>query len=197
MLNRLAIAIVLAWGYPALAADPAPADTAPAPEAEEKAQSMTVTSDYVHGWKKFPQVLERRVDAPGQLNIKAQPGRVTVIYFLSSHCLPCQRIMERYLRIVDRFRDLHTDFYYVFLNDTVKDATGFTKEYGLQNAARANLSSRKYREAFHAQTVPMIYVGDRHGWLATRYPMTYGNAERIGDAELDDLENLLLYLTSY
>jgi thiol-disulfide isomerase/thioredoxin len=107
--------------------------------------------------------------------------------FLASYCEPCQEMMESYLRLEKRYRRLNTDFVYVFAHDTKDDAEGYMKEFGLRHGILANFDALK---AFHNPKLPTIYVGDRHGWLMTRF-------EESSAADLAKLDTYLRDLTAF
>jgi hypothetical protein len=52
------------------------------------------------------------------------------------------------------------------------------------------LANHEILKAFHNPELPSIYVGDRHGWMLTRYL-------KAQTAELSKLDGVLKTLTSY
>jgi hypothetical protein len=169
----------------------------PKNESAAEARALKETSTYVHEWVKFPELTGRSLEGGGNITIGCALGKACVVFFLSTHSVHSQKIIERYKKLSDRFSPLHTDFYQVFVNDTVPDARAFHREFKLKNSVRAALNSEDLNLKFHAQTVPLIYVGDRYGWIVTRYPITTGDGQEINEDMLDDFENLLQHLNAF
>jgi len=90
-------------------------------------------------------------------------------------------------RLDKHYRQLNTDFIFVFSHDTPSDAANFVKDYGL---SRAYLADQDLLKTFGNPELPSIYVGDRHGWLADRYL----KADTLAAAKLD---RFLRYITAY
>jgi hypothetical protein len=166
-------------------------------ESTSEARALKETSTYVHEWVKFPELTGRNLEGGGDITIGCALGKACVVFFLSTHSVHSQKIIERYKKLSDRFSNLHTDFFQVFVNDTVPDARAFHREFKLRNSVRAALNSEDLNLKFHAQTVPLIYVGDRYGWIVTRYPITTGSGQEINEEMLDDFENLLQHLNAF
>ena len=61
------------------------------------------------------------------------------------------------------------------------------QEFGIKRALLANYDVLK---AYHNPDLPTIYVGDRHGWLATRYVKAKAQ-------DLEDLSRFLDLMTGY
>ncbi len=185
-----AVAAMLVSGA-AYAADPAPKADAAAPAAEGEApgdaESLEPSTVYVHRWIPLPAFTGSRLVGSGQRTVAPTPGRMTVILFLASWCEPCQQMMPDFQKIEKRYRRLDADFIYVFAHDTRDDAEGFMKEYGVTEGMLAN---HEILKAFHNPELPSIYVGDRHGWMLTRYL-------KAQTAELSKLDGVLKTLTSY
>ena len=150
-----------------------------------------VTHEYVHSWKALPSVPVRRLSQTGDDGddtVRARAGAMTVVVFLASWCEPCQQLMPDLARLEKRYSPrLSTDVYYVFSHDTVDDAVGFMKQYGIKTAYLANDA---LLTAYHDPELPTIVVADRHGWLTGRYP-------KAGSAEVAKLDEFLKVLTAY
>ncbi len=157
-------------------------------EAEAEPVASGPTDHYVHKWLAFPTVVGAALPAgDGQRTIGGQPGRMTVVIFLASWCEPCQQLLPRLRNLEKRYQHLAADFHYVFVHDTLDDAAGIMKEFGID---RAVLGNTEILKTFHNPDLPTIYVGDRHGWLMTRYV-------KAGPDAVDGLDELLKYLTAY
>lgn len=152
------------------------------------AKSLEPSTHYVHSWKSMPGFTATGLgDNQGPMSIEPRPGRALVVMFLASWCEPCQQLMASYQTIEKRYRRLNADFVYVFAHDTQDDAQGFMKEFGL---SRGILANHDVLKAYHNPELPTIYVGDRHGWLMTRFV-------KAGASEVQSLDGLLRNLTAY
>jgi thiol-disulfide isomerase/thioredoxin len=120
-------------------------------------------------------------------DIAARPGRALVLIFLASWCEPCQEIVGDMRRLEQRYQGLAVDFFYVFAHDTRDDAGGFLREHGMTQGFLAN---HDVLQEFHNPELPSVYVGDRDGWLLTRYL-------KVTRKDLDDLNGLLLKITAF
>ena len=124
---------------------------------------------YIHKWLKMPDIVGRAVgDRNEQFEYKPVRGRGTVVIFLSASCLPCQEQMENLRRIEARYNRLFTDFIYVFVNDSSKDALAFAKEYGIGESKLVH-GTFELLKAYKNPPLPSIYIGDRHGWIGSSY----------------------------
>ncbi len=124
------------------------------------------TDHYVHRWLAFPTVTALNLGRERAEEIKPVPGRVTILVFLASWCVPCQQQIREFKKIEDKYRDQYTDFVYIFAHDTESDARGFSKVYQL--GSNAMLASASVLEAFHQPELPSFYVSDRYKWLVMR-----------------------------
>lgn len=171
------------------AAAPAEKDAAPADaDAAAQAESREISNSYVHRWLPMPSfTAEGLGENAGPMSVAPRPGRMTVVLFLASYCEPCQQMMEDYLRLEKKYRRLSTDFVYVFAHDTKDDAQGYMKEFDMTRGVLANFDALK---AYHNPKLPTVYVGDRHGWLMTRFEEAKGQ-------DLARLDELLKRLTAF
>lgn len=143
---------------------------------------------YIHNWIPMPSFAAPVLPNQGeQLKITATPGRVLALVFLASWCEPCQERLPQILLLDKKYSRLHTDFVYVFAHDTPQDAEGFMREFKIPNAVLASYEALK---AFHNPELPSIYIGDRHGWLATRFL-------DAKPADIERLDHLLKYMNAY
>lgn len=150
--------------------------------------SLSDSKKYIHNWVGMPSFVAPSLPQPGeQITVAHRYGRVLVLIFIASWCEPCQELMPAIKTIVQRYENLNTDFVYVFAHDTPQDAEGFMKEYKLPSGVLASYEALK---AYHNPPLPSVYVGDRQGWLATRFLAT-----RLED--LDKLNEYLKYWTAY
>ncbi len=151
------------------------------------AEAPKASQGYVHHWIKMPPFAAASILGLDSQEVKSQPGRVLVLFFLASWCEPCQEIIGEVRRLEKRYQGLAADFVYVFAHDTRDDAAGFMREHGMNQGLLANHDLLK---EYHNPELPTVYVGDRDGFLLTRYI-------KVNSANLTDLNNLLLKLTAY
>jgi len=189
------IALVISLCFPFLAPTPAeaqekkkgiPMGRKPKVNAMvKKARGFEITNDYVHKWIKFPVAKGKSIKG-GMSTIKSVKGFVSVIYFVASWDVKSQEILAKLKKVENKYAHQNAKFYYIFTHDTYEDATAFAKEYGIENGL---IAGHEINKAFHHPNVPSIYVGDRHGWLSTRFLA-------IDSKEVDDLDNYLRLLTA-
>jgi thiol-disulfide isomerase/thioredoxin len=152
-------------------------------ETKDSKNGAPARSDrYVHRWVSFPAFQAKSLDRRESLTISPLEGRVTVLVFLASWCVPCQQQIREFKRIEEKFQDRFTDFIYIFAHDTETDARGFSNIHKLDR--KAMLASASVLEAFHQPDLPSYYVADRYKWLVMRRLNTQKQ-------DLADLENFL------
>ena len=156
--------------------------------AKEKAEALGPSDHYVHKWLKFPDFAGTALSGgEGSGQVGARPGRAIVVIFIASWCEPCQQLVPTLRNLEKRYQRLNTDFHFVFSHDTADDAAGFMKEFGINNAVLANHDILK---TFHNPDLPAIYVGDRSGWLATRFL-------KADQESVQKLDEFLKYISAY
>ena len=141
---------------------------------------FAISNHYVHNWVSMPSFTAKKVGSDLDYTFTPKRGEASVVVFLASWCLPCQRLIEDFKKLETAYRDRHTKFIYVFSGDTAKDARGFVEAYKLgDNTVIANID---LLAKYHQPELPSIYVGDRQTWLTLRYLST--TREDLG--KLDD-----------
>lgn len=144
-------------------------------------QQKKITTKYVNRWIPFPSFKARTLGGK-RIKVKAKKGEAIALIFISSWCLPCQKIIQRLKKLEMKYTDLHTRFIYVFAHDTNLDAKGFYRTYDIKGEAIiADISLMK---TFHQPDLPSIYLADRHNWLVWR----------ATDAKLKDINELDKFL---
>ena len=172
-----------------------PAKTHEEPATKEKTQppptdahgtaAVTVparTDRYVHHWLEFPSLRGLGLKNQEITEIKPKFGRVTVLVFLASWCLPCQQQIRSLRQLEEKYREHYTDFIFVFSHDTEADAKGFSRVYNLGD--NTLIASAEALEIFHQPELPSFYVADRYQWLILRRINTQ-------EADLKELDNFL------
>lgn len=184
----LVMTLALAFAGSAFGEEKAAGPTAGEGATANDAKALEPSDHYVHSWTAMPSFTATGLgDDQGPMSVGPRPGRALVVLFLASWCEPCQQLMADYQVLEKRYRRLGADFVYVFAHDTQDDAQGFMKEFGL---SRGILANHDVLKAYHNPELPTIYLGDRRGWLTTRYV-------KAGATEVERLDGLLRNLTAY
>lgn len=158
-------------------------DAGHAGEAKDSKNGAPTRADhYVHRWVAFPPFQATSLDRRENTKVTPQDGRVTVIVFLASWCVPCQQQIKEFKRIEEKYQSRFTDFVYIFAHDTESDARGFSSVYKL--GGNAMMASASVLEAFHQPELPTYYVADRYKWMVLRRINTQ-------KADLDALDRFL------
>lgn len=171
----------------ALAADPKPAPEGPKAERPEILQERFDT--YISDWLKMPALIGRSVsESQSDFSYKPIYGRATVVVFLASSCIACQEHMERIKRLEDRYSQLFTDFIYVFVSDSNKDAMDFAKEFKISDTNLVHANDELLM-LYKNPRLPSIFIGDRHGWIADFHM-------DVSAKEISLVENFLKLMTA-
>jgi hypothetical protein len=180
---------ILFWTLTALAEEP-PKKKGVA-KAEEKsamvkrAEGSNVTNDYVHRWIKFPSGTGKSIGG-GENSIQPQDGYVTVVFFVASWDIKSQELLKRFQKLESAYKNVSTHFVYVFTHDTFEDAAAFAADAGITNGI---VAGHELHKNFHHPKIPSIYVGDKDGWLSTRYLDT-------SPKDVEILDEYLRYVTA-
>lgn len=163
-------------------------EAAPHGSAASAMQARRVTDKYTHGWTAFPSLsLKSLADAEAK-TITTTKGRVLVVVFVASWCIPCQQLMPEFRAIAGQYKAKYTDLVYVFAHDAEPDARAFSAFHEIE--AAANLGTAKVLEDFHQPDLPSVYVADRFGWLVYR-------KINIKPNEISELDKFLDLHTSF
>ncbi len=146
----------------------------------EEAELPYATQNYVHRWIKFPFFKGKSING-GTINVTPQKGFNIVVFFVASWSVGSQDLIDYFKKIEAHYSNLNTRFVYIFVHDTLKDAQGFAKEHGIEEAMLADHTILK---KFHNPPPPAIYVADNRGWITTRFL----------DAKKDDTRSLNYFL---
>jgi thiol-disulfide isomerase/thioredoxin len=163
-------------------------DAAPHGSAAAAAQAMKTTDKYTNGWISFPTLTLKALDSSEPVVLPLTKGRVQIVIFLASWCIPCQQLMPEMKRIAAKYKVKYTDISYVFAHDTDPDAKAFASYHKVSNASF--MGTAKVLEDFHQPDLPAIYASDRYGWLVYR-------KLNSRTTDLPDLEKFLELHTSF
>jgi thiol-disulfide isomerase/thioredoxin len=124
------------------------------------------TTKYANQWIAFPALPVKDLMSAEPLAKSATKGRIQVVVFIASWCIPCQQIIEDFNRLEAKHRPKYADLMFVFAHDTEADARAFARQYKIED--RSFLGTAKVLENFHQPELPSVYASDRYGWLAYR-----------------------------
>ncbi len=127
---------------------------------------VVTTGKYVKQWVNFPPLALKEIESGDALTREVTKGRIQLVVFVASWCIPCQQIIDDMERVHAKHKDKYTDLIYVFAHDTEKDALAFARYHKIE--AKSYLGTAKVLEDFHQPELPSIYGSDRYGWLAYR-----------------------------
>ncbi len=178
----LLIMTLLLTSVNALANDP------PHGSAAEAAKALRVTNKYVGSWVPFPALALKTMDTLQPEQVQATKGRVLIVAYLASWCVPCQQIIPDLKKLAAKYQEKYTDLVFVFAHDTEPDARAFASYHKLEG--KAYLGTAKALEDFHQPELPSIYVADRYGWLVYR-------KLNVKPGDLTELDTFLELHTSF
>ncbi len=128
---------------------------------------IVVTTDkYVKQWIPFPPISVRDMGSGEASTREANKGRIQLVVFVASWCIPCQQIIDDIEKLHSKHKDKYTDLVYVFAHDTEKDAQAFARFHKIEE--KSFIGTAKVLEDFHQPELPSIYGSDRYGWLVYR-----------------------------
>jgi thiol-disulfide isomerase/thioredoxin len=162
--------LALAFAPQAISAEESPKKKG-VPKAEEKsamvkrAEGFTITRDYVHRWIKYPSGSGKSLSG-GDTTVSGRDGYITVTFFIASWDIKSQELLRAFQKIEAKYRGLSTNFVYVFSHDTFEDAAAFAKDAGIGNGV---VAAHELQKNFHHPKIPSVYVGDKDGWLVSRF----------------------------
>ena len=127
---------------------------------------QAATSNYPNNWLPLPKLVGHQPNKKTTETVSPVKGEVTVYVFIASWCVPCQVLVDQIHTLKGRLGNRPYRILYVFAHDTEEDASGFSKEHKIKDGLMA---SKETLKAFNNPVLPTIYVGDRDGWMTTRY----------------------------
>ena len=128
------------------------------------------------------------LDGSGTLSFDDLRGRVLVINFFASYCVPCRAEHEELTTVFDLYRDRGVQFVGIVYQDTTEAATRFLDDLGWgEGYLYAQDPGSRAVVEFGVFGVPETYVVDRGGIIVDTF---YGAVDRndlipVLDAVLD------------
>ncbi len=130
------------------------------------------SGNYVHDWIKFPEITGIDLGSGEPMRIVPEKDYATVAFFVASYDLGSQNLIQQFKKLEAAYASRFTRFIYVFVNDLEKEAVNFIRDNKIEGRAILCDDATKTRFQFPPLNIPMIYVGDRKGWLALRFTQT-------------------------
>jgi hypothetical protein len=161
------------------AAESAPKSAEKKPEAQKPPAAAASPSaapvysgNYVHDWIKFPEITGTDLSSGEPMRVVPEKDYATVAFFIASYDLGSQNLIQQFKKLEATYDSRFTRFVYVFVNDLEKEAVNFIRDNKIEGRAILCDDATKTRFQFPPLNIPMIYVGDRKGWLALRFAQT-------------------------
>lgn len=143
---------------------------------------------YVKQWVAFPGLTLKDLATGEPSPVEASKGRIQLLVFIASWCVPCQRIIDDFEKLDVKHGSKYTDLIYVFAHDTEADARAFAKFHKI--SGKAYLGTAKMLEDFHQPELPSVYASDRWGWMAFR-------KLNVGESDLVELDTFVSKHSSF
>ncbi len=123
----------------------------------------------------------------GELRLSDQRGKVVVVNFWASWCIPCRAEAPVLQSIWEQYRDRGVVVVGVAYTDTERGARDFIAEYGQTYPNGMDLGTR-ISDLYHIQGVPETFIIDQQGNVAEFIYAEVNEADLIGllDSLLED-----------
>ncbi len=156
-------------------------------EGQTAAEAQIDIGGYIHNWVKFPELngVDLATGEPTHISIKKDTA--LVVFFIASYDIGSQNLIDKFKSVEARYSPRFTKFIYAFVNDLEKEAVAFLREHNVKGTAV--LIDEDTKQAFQHPplNLPMIYVGDRKGWLTLRF----GSVDKTVVSKVDDFLDLV------
>jgi hypothetical protein len=153
-------------------------------------EPVPYTGNYVHEWIGFPEITGLDLQTGEPMRVVAEKDYATVAFFIASYDLGSQNLIQEFLKLEKKYASRFTRFVYVFVNDLEKEAVNFMRDNRVEGRTILCDDSTKMRFQFPPLNIPIIYVGDRRGWLALRFPQAKASDIALTDEFLGYLNVL-------
>ena len=99
----------------------------------------------------------------GELNVEAYRGKVVVVDFWASWCIPCRRSFPWMNAMIGKYGDLGLVFIGVNVDQERSEAESFLAEFPPDFAILYDDENKSLAREFNVQAMPTSYVFDRDG----------------------------------
>lgn len=136
---------------------------------EKSPENETLEIDFKEKWQSWIRIpnIEGTTSTGESEILKHQAGRVQVVFFIASWCIPCQNFMEKIKSLENHYAPKGVDFEYVFNHDLKSDMRGFIDAHNLSNSSTI-LSTGETLLKFRDPTLPALFIADKKGWIVER-----------------------------
>lgn|GEM_PF-1869843 len=151
------------------------------------AEAQIDIGGYIHNWVKFPELNGVDLASGEPTHISIKKDTAMVVFFIASYDIGSQNLIDKFKAVEARYSPRFTKFIYAFVNDLEKEAVAFLREHNVKGTAV--LIDQDTKQAFQHPplNLPMIYVGDRKGWLTMRF----GSVDKSAVAKVDEFLDLV------
>jgi thiol-disulfide isomerase/thioredoxin len=118
---------------------------------------------YTHNWVKIPSLKGFDL-SDGTVLLAPTQGKLTVVFFMASWCIPCQDLTEKIKEIDQKYQSYGVNVYYAFSHDMVSDVRGFARDRKIPPARTILITDESMKE-FKDPLLPSIFLADRKGWV--------------------------------
>ena len=122
---------------------------------------------YVHKWTKIPSLKGFDLSG-GTILLEPIPGKLTVVLFMASWCVPCQDMVAEMRALDKKYTPYGVNFYYAFSHDMQTDVRGFVRERKISPERTCSITDESMKD-FRDPLLPTLFLADRKGWIIDKF----------------------------
>lgn len=122
---------------------------------------------YVHKWTKIPSLKGFDLSG-GTILLEPAPGKLTVVLFMASWCIPCQDMIAEMRALDKKYAPYGVNFYYAFSHDMQTDVRGFVRERKIAPERTSSITDESMKD-FRDPLLPTLFLADRKGWIIDKF----------------------------
>lgn len=154
------------------------------------AKLKSLPGGYVHKWTKIPPLKGYDLSG-GTVLLEPIPGKLTVVMFMASWCLPCQDMVVEMRALDKKYSPYGVNFYYAFVHDMPTDVRGFVRERKIAPERTSSITDESMKD-FRDPLMPTLFLADRKGWIIEKF--TYEGSARPNLTKFKEkLQSILLF----
>ncbi|MBI4422768.1 MAG: TlpA family protein disulfide reductase [Elusimicrobia bacterium] len=120
------------------------------------------------------------------LRLSALKGKVVLLDFWATWCLPCEETIPKLAVLHQRYRERGLEVVGVSVDDDVRDVPPYAKSHGIGYAVALD-PDKDVMDAYGVRSIPTTILVDRSGRLRGRWLGTGARLERELEAEVQKL----------